>query len=590
MFKFLIFPVLAEASVWSKTLDGIGGDYGQSANPTSDGGAILSGTTKGGNEAYLIKMNSTGNIQWQKVFGKPGVNHSVHLSDAIQISDGYAAVGAVTEGESLTADLFVVKTNSQGVVNWMRIFSIAGGQFGYRIRETRDHGFIISGYSLPSGNESDILLVRVDSQGTILWQKILDKGNEDFSDLQTTSDGNFILATSTFFNGQDAVVIKFDGAGNVIWSKTYIGHVADGALGVQQTSDGGYVVTGWTLGSTNTLDVWVFKLSSSGNIQWQYRYGGSKNDAGMGVAVGKNGNYFVAGNTLSFGSGAEDVWVLKLSPTGQVLFEKTYGGVKGDWPISISLARDGGAHVTGLNQLPARVQQSAFVVKLNSSGELNACSRLTFANSKATVQPTTATTQNFQFNITDPNVLELPTDEITISNGTMKSITDCNLITGINPSATSPGSVIELTGVGFGHSQADSKIFIGQRDTRKAISWSDTRIRLLIPADAQTAGITFRNPSANTVPIEFPVSPPSGKNLWPLDGPSQGKTRVAIQLPANFDGLKVDRVQFGNKEATNISLVSKKLLLCTSPAGTGSVSVTVFSGTDSFSAGEFVYK
>jgi hypothetical protein len=596
--KLVLFPILllilslrADASVWSKTLDGIRGDYGQSASPTSDGGAILSGTTKGGHEAYLIKMNSTGNIQWQKIFGRPGVNKGVQLSDAIQTNNGYVAAGTVSEGVLGTADLFVVSTNSQGIVNWMRIYSMAGDEFGYKIRETRDGGFMIAGHSFPSSNEANILLIRMDSQGTIRWQKILDPGGYDvFPDLQTTSDGNFILAASTTFLGEDAVVMKFDDAGNIIWSKTYSAPGNDGALGIRQTSDGGYVVSGWAQGSINTLDVWVFKLTPSGNIQWQNQYGGAKNDSSVGVTVGKDGNFFVTGYTLSFGSGREDVWVLKLSPTGQVLFEKTYGGPKGDWPVSISLSRDGGTLVTGLNQLPSRAQQTAFVVKLNSSGELNACSRLTLADSKATVRSTAATTQNVQFNIMDPDLLELPTDEIRITNGIMKSITDCNLITGINPSAATPGSVIELTGVGFGNSQADSKIFIGKRDTGKAISWSDTKIVFRLPNDAQTAGVILQNNSGKTVPIEFPILPPAGKTLWPLDGPPQGKTRVVIALPANFDGLKVDRVQFGNNEATNISLVSRKLLLCTSPAGTGSVPVTVFRGTDSFVAGNFIYK
>jgi IPT/TIG domain len=93
-----------------------------------------------------------------------------------------------------------------------------------------------------------------------------------------------------------------------------------------------------------------------------------------------------------------------------------------------------------------------------------------------------------------------------------------------------------------------------------------------------------------TVPIEFPILPPPGKKMWPIDGPLQGKTRVAIPLPVNFDGLKVDKILFGTNEATNISLSSKKLLLCTTPAGSGTVTVTVFSGTESFSAGQFTYK
>ncbi|HSE40023.1 MAG TPA: IPT/TIG domain-containing protein [Acidobacteriota bacterium] len=592
----LVVALNAEASVWSKTLDGVGGDNGQSASPTSDGGAILSGTTKDGYESYLIKMNSTGNIQWQKIFGRTGVNNFVQLRDAIQTSDGYVAVGTVLEALVGSLDLFVVKTDPQGIVKWMHIYSDSEDQNGYRIRQMKDGGFMVAAFTwYPTTITADLLLFRLDPNGNIVWQKILDGGGYDaLPDLQTTTDGRFILSafTTSFGNGRNALVIKFDDDGNIIWSKTYGGLGFEGAYGIQQTGDGGYAVTGWFKDSGNNKsdDLWLMKLSPSGKIQWQYQFGGSKTDTGARIAVARDGNLFVTGYTSSFGSGNEDIWILKFNPAGKILFEKTYGGVKGDWAQSARLAPDGGIFITGLNQLPLRIRQSAFVVKLNPTGELNTCSRLTLASSKAKITAVPATYMDVQLNIQDANLQELASDGIRISNGMMKSVTDCNLITGVIPSAATPGSVIELTGVGFGNSQADSKVFIGKRDTGSAISWSDTKIIMRLPKDSQTAGLTFQNTSGKTVPIEFPILPPVGKKLWPLDGPSQGKTRVAIPLPANLDGSKIDKVLFGTIEATNISLVSKNLLVCTSPAGTGSVEVTVFSATDSFNAGNFVYK
>jgi hypothetical protein len=595
LFPYLSFSLQADASVWSKTLDGVGSDYGQSASPTSDGGAIVCGFT-GVGDSYLIKMSATGNIQWQKVFDRPGINKPVSLSDAIQTNDdGYVAVGAVSAGLAGTSDLYIVKTNSQGVAEYMRLYSMAGDQWGFKIREHKDSGFMIVGHSLPTADTGDLLIIRLDPEGNILWQKLLDGGGfEAFPDFQATSDDRFVISTYTtsFGNGRNAMVLKFDDSGEIIWSKTYGGLGFEGAYGIQQTRDGGYAVTGWFKdnGNNTSDDLWLMKLSPSGKIQWQYQYGGSKTDTGVSIAVERDGNLFVSGYTSSFGSGNEDIWILKFSSAGKILFEKTYGGVMGDWSQSAKLARDGGIFVTGLNILPLRIRQSAFVVKLNSSGELNTCSRLTLASSKAKITAIPATSMDVQLFIQDASLQELPTDEIRISNGIMKSITDCNLITGVNPSTASPGSVIQLTGVGFGNNQADSKVFIGKRDTGKAISWSDRKITLRLPGDARTAGIILQNRSGRTVPIELPVLPPAGKKLWPLDGPLQGKTRVAITLPTNFDGSKVERVLFGTTEATNISLVTKNLLLCTSPAGSGSVDVSVFSGTDSFAAGNFVYK
>ena len=343
----------------------------------------------------------------------------------------------------------------------------------------------------------------------IIWQKTIDGGGfEAFPDLQTTTDGNFVLAAHTDSFSQNALVMKFDGAGNTIWSKRYGGPGFEGIRGIQQTQDGGYIAVGWTQ-KTTTTDLWLLKLSPSGSIQWQYQYGGSNHDVGQSLVVGNEGNLFVAGYTYSFGSGGIDIWLLKLNAAGKILFEKTYGGTDHDWPIYAGIARDGGIFVTGLNRLASRFRQTAFVLKLNSSGELNSCSRLTLANSKAALRATTATSTVVQFNITNTNLLELSTDEIRITNGLLRSITDCNLITAVNPSSAPPGTLIQLSGLGFGNNQGDSQIFIGQRSTGNAISWSDTKIVLRIPNDAQTAGLTFQNKSVKTVPLEYPISDPA---------------------------------------------------------------------------------
>ncbi len=131
--------------------------------------------------------------------------------------------------------------------------------------------------------------------------------------------------TESFGAGDsDAWVIKLDANGNVQWQKTYGGKGDDYAYSIQQTSDGGYIVAGKTLSfGTGDSDAWVIKLDAKGNVQWQKTYGGEYDDFVHSIQQTSDGGYIVAGYTLSFGAG-NDAWVIKLDAKGNVQWHKTY--------------------------------------------------------------------------------------------------------------------------------------------------------------------------------------------------------------------------------------------------------------------------
>ena len=140
--------------------------------------------------------------------------------------------------------------------------------------------------------------------------------------IQETDDGGYIVAGYTYSFGagnEDIWVLKLDEDGNVEWQKTYGGSDEDWAHSIQQTSDGGYIVAGYTYSfGAGEGDFWVLKLDENGNVEWQKTYGGSDYDRAKSIQQTDDGGYIVAGSTYSFGAGYYDFWVLKLDENGEI--------------------------------------------------------------------------------------------------------------------------------------------------------------------------------------------------------------------------------------------------------------------------------
>jgi hypothetical protein len=229
------------------------------------------------------------------------------------------------------------------------------------------------------------------------WAKTYGGASDDRANsIQPTSDGGYIVAGWTISfgaGGADVWVLKLDGSGNVTWQKTYGGAGTDWATSIQQTSDGGYIVAGVT-GSfgAGSGDVWVLKLDGSGNVTWQKTYGGGSTDYAYSIQQTSDGGYIVAGLTDSFGAGSADVWVLKLDGSGNVTWQKTYGGGSTDYAYSIQQTSDGGYIVAGLTDSFGAGSYDFWVLKLDGSGEIPGCGPM--GTSAATVANTAVSGSN----------------------------------------------------------------------------------------------------------------------------------------------------------------------------------------------------
>jgi len=312
---------------WQKVFGGSSDDLAYSIQQTSDGGYIVAGYTwsfAGGHDAYVLKLDSAGNLEWQKVFG--GSSDDFAYSIQQTSDDGYIVAGYTNSFGAGDDDAYVLKLDSAGTLQWQKVFGGSSDDFAYSIQQTSDDGYIVAGYtnSFGAGDYSDVYVLKLDSAGTLQWQKTFGGYHNDYAySIQQTSDGGYIVAgyTESFGAGlDDAYVLKLDSAGTLQWQKAFGGSIFDHAYSIQQTTDGGYVVAGETDSfGAGVYDTYVLKLDSAGNLEWQKTFGGSGHDYAYSIQQTTDGGYVVAGWTYSFASSDDnDVYILKLDSNGDL--------------------------------------------------------------------------------------------------------------------------------------------------------------------------------------------------------------------------------------------------------------------------------
>lgn len=304
---------------WQRLYGGSGDDDVQAIIETADGGYLMlvettssaSGDVTGTNhsansDAWIVKLNATGNISWQKLYG--GTSNDV-LRAVKQNSDGtyilagsaFTATGDITGTAHGDADFWVMKLNASGNIIWQSLYGGSEQDDAYSIDQTSDGGYIIVGNSrspVGSGdvtgpghgnNQYDYWLVKINGSGTLQWQRLYGGNGEEFPySVHQTADGNYILGglstssasgdiTETNKGGYyDIWILKVNTSGNILWQKLFGTFSSEGFRSIVQTSDNGYAVIGTSSG--NSVDVsdarkgyseyWFFRLDDSGKIIW----------------------------------------------------------------------------------------------------------------------------------------------------------------------------------------------------------------------------------------------------------------------------------------------------------------------------------
>jgi len=311
--------------VWSSVFGGSGDEAAYSVQETSDGGFIMAGYTtsygSGGYDSWLVKTDAGGAYQWDATFGGAGLDLAYTVT---QLPDGgYALAGYTASSGAGGYDIHLVRTDGSGGLIWEEFYGGSQDDIAYSLAHTADGGYIITGYTSSQGpGPYNLWLLKTDSTGTMEWNKVLGGSEGEIGrEVRQTADGGYIITgyTGTWGAGlSDLWLVRTDNAGTVIWDSYFGGTQWDEGLSVVETWDGGFAVTGYTDtdGPVTAIgyDLWILKTDSAGIEEWEIILDNGNDSYGQALAQTSDNGYIIAGYSWMEASGADDfdVWLIRL--------------------------------------------------------------------------------------------------------------------------------------------------------------------------------------------------------------------------------------------------------------------------------------
>lgn len=295
---------------------------------------------------FTIKFSFSQVIKFENVYG--GNDYDYSYSVCQTFDNGYAVVGATSSFGNGSTDAYLLKVDSTGVAKWHRTFGGINIDQAYSIKETRDSGLVIAGYTNSIGNGGyDMYVIKTDKFGTTEWEKTYGGSNWDFAySVDTTSDGGYIITGGTYSFGkgdEDMYLVKINSFGDTLWTRTFGGINEDEGRSVKHTNDGGYILTGFTKSMGNTSgDIYTIKTNNVGDTLWTNKFGGSQENYGYDVLESNTGEYIIGGKTNATGGLNFNGIILRLSAAGTFInYDISFGGTDDDGIYSIVQAANG---------------------------------------------------------------------------------------------------------------------------------------------------------------------------------------------------------------------------------------------------------
>lgn len=382
-FAFMVTEKPDFTVIWQKTYGGGASDFAYSVQETAGGGYIVGGRAYSYDGALLLSLDPNGEIPGCSAMGTSqaivsGTSVSGQDTDVVGENTSATVSNTAVSPRTVSADTNEVCSASSSL--WG--ISYEGTSID-AMQQTSDGGYIVAGqtYTYGAGGD-DIWVSKLNSDGTAAWQNTYGGSDDEHPHcIQQTDDGGYILTgcTRSFGTvGYDVWVLKLNPNGTVAWQKIYGGATgnsgSDWGQCIQQTADGGYIVLAATSDDYTIWggDFWVLKLNSNGTIAWQKAYRAFAMDWPNSIQQTADGGYVVAGDTYSFGAGMHDWWVLKLNSNGTIAWQKAYGGGGWEYSPSIQQTADDGYIVAGYTYASSFGigDYDAWVVKLNSDGTI----------------------------------------------------------------------------------------------------------------------------------------------------------------------------------------------------------------------------
>ena len=324
----ITLPLTLWGQGWEQTYsEGVG----YSIQQTNDEGYIISGGT------MIFKLNSNGDTIWSYT---NNTQIEYHFNSILQTFDGKYIVSGLRQLESNGVVMLIIKINENGEEVWEQTYNITTicqdceGYYseGLYIEQTLDSGFVITGHN----NNNLLILLKINNIGDQEWVKTFNS-SLGLSVKQTTDNGFIICGMENIIeSNSDLILIKTDENGNEIWSQTFGGEEDDVGYSVQQTSDGGYIITG-----DSSEDIFLLKTDENGFEQWSQTFGGQGIDEGRSIQQTTDGGYVLTGVF-------EGIYLLKTDENGEEQWSQTFGGGQGYGEgNSVQQTIDGGYILTG---------------------------------------------------------------------------------------------------------------------------------------------------------------------------------------------------------------------------------------------------
>lgn len=335
-------------------------------------------------DVLAVKTDSGGNIEWTKTYG--GSNNDYGYAVINSIDDGYiiAATSDSNDGDlggnNGLVDLWIIKINLSGDIEWQKNYGGAKNDNPRAVISTSENGYLFVGSSQSDDGDiighhgstlvNDIWVLKTDINGNLLWNKSLGSTDFDFGeDVIESQDGNYtVLGTTAGYDGDinishgdyDIVLFKINPDGEIIWTYNYGGSWSDYGSALVETPDGGNIVAsetqsddGQVTGWHGAADCWIFKTDSLGNLLWQGAFGSSDLEGTYDILKDDENEYVVAATSdvadgnVSMIYGLYDYWIFAVDSLGSILWEKSYGGTANDLPLSMVKSNDDAIVVSG---------------------------------------------------------------------------------------------------------------------------------------------------------------------------------------------------------------------------------------------------
>ena len=367
----LVLPLIGFGQGWEQIFGSeISDEIGYSVKQTSDGGYVIGGHNEEGSQGWnvwIIKTDENGNEEWSQIYDvSDGMND--HCYDIQQTIDlGYVVTGSTSWG------VLLMKVDQNGQEEWVQQFETTkiSDQEGRFVQQTMDGGYVIIGTTVDQWNPYDSYLIKTDENGNEQWSQIF--GNEEWYEGlsgQQTTDGGYVITGRLSCPGSlCSYLIKTDENGNEQWSQIYEENTVGYSL--KQTTDGGYVICGGI--ETSSLDIYLLKTDDNGDIQWSQTFGGDFIDIGYSLQQTMDGGYIITGGTQFFGTedSSLDIFLIKTDENGNEEWFQNYVFETGGIGFSVQQTTDGGYIITGHLE-----SQDIFLIKTDSEGNVETTSTI----------------------------------------------------------------------------------------------------------------------------------------------------------------------------------------------------------------------